>query len=120
MPYWRRLSYDRFASPAKGCVMGKKEGAMMKGGRFDPENVLAKVSDGKTKLQYQKNQIVFSQGEVADAVFYIQTGKIKLTVISKQGKEAVIGIPGPGQFFEKNVSMASCCASKLPRRSMNA
>jgi CRP/FNR family transcriptional regulator, cyclic AMP receptor protein len=66
---------------------------------FDPRKFLAKVGDGKTIAKYQKEQVVFSQGDDADAVFYIQKGKIKLTVISKQGKEAVIAILGPGQFF---------------------
>ena len=48
---------------------------------------------------YRKDQIVFSQGEIADAVFYIQQGKVKLTVVSEQGKEAVVAIVGPGHFF---------------------
>src|SRR5208337_2003663 len=47
----------------------------------------------------RKDQIVFSQGEVADAIFYIQQGKVKLIVVSEQGKEAVVAILGPGQFF---------------------
>ena len=74
---------------------------MAKKGRasFDPKKFLAKVGDGKTIAKYQKDQIVFSQGDVADAVFYIQKGKLKLTVISEQGKEAVIAILGPGHFF---------------------
>jgi CRP/FNR family transcriptional regulator, cyclic AMP receptor protein len=66
---------------------------------FDPLNFLAKVGDGKTILTYRKNQNVFSQGEVADAVFYIQKGNIKLIVVSEQGKEAVVAILGPGHFF---------------------
>jgi len=66
---------------------------------FDPQKFLAKVGDGKTLLRCEKNQIVFSQGEIADAVFYIQQGKVKLTVVSEQGKEAVVAILGPGQFF---------------------
>jgi CRP/FNR family cyclic AMP-dependent transcriptional regulator len=66
---------------------------------FDPKIFLAKVGEGKTISRYRKGQIVFSQGQVADAVFYIQQGKIKLTVVSKQGKEAVVAILGPGQFF---------------------
>jgi CRP/FNR family transcriptional regulator, cyclic AMP receptor protein len=66
---------------------------------FDPKKFLAKVGDGKTITKFQKDQIVFSQGDVADAVFYIQKGKIKLTVVSEQGKEAVVAILGPGQFF---------------------
>ncbi len=66
---------------------------------FDPKKFLAKVGDGKTILNYRKNQIVFSQGEVADAVFYIQHGNIKLIVVCEQGKEAVVAILGPGHFF---------------------
>jgi CRP/FNR family transcriptional regulator, cyclic AMP receptor protein len=66
---------------------------------FDSKIFLAKVGDGKTISKYQKNQIVFSQGDVADAAFYIQRGKIKLTVVSERGKEAVVGILEPGHFF---------------------
>jgi CRP/FNR family transcriptional regulator, cyclic AMP receptor protein len=66
---------------------------------FDPKIFLAKVSEGKTISKYGKDRIVFSQGQVADAVFYIQKGKVKLTVVSEQGKEAVVAILGPGQFF---------------------
>ena len=66
---------------------------------FDPRKFLAKVGDGKTISDYQKNEVVFSQGDAADAVFYIQKSRIKLTVTSEQGKEAVVGILGPGQFF---------------------
>src|SRR2546428_7871756 len=66
---------------------------------FDPKEFLAKVGEGKTISKYRKDQIVFSQGEVADAVFYIQQGKIKLTVVSEQGKEAVVAIQGPDHFF---------------------
>ena len=66
---------------------------------FDPKTFLARVGAGKTILRLQKNQHVFEQGEVAETVFYIQTGKVKLTVMSEQGKEAVVAILGPGQFF---------------------
>ena len=66
---------------------------------FDPKIFLAKVGEGKTISKYRSDQIVFSQGEVADAVFYIQQGKVKLTVVSEQGKEAVVAILGPGHFF---------------------
>jgi CRP/FNR family transcriptional regulator, cyclic AMP receptor protein len=66
---------------------------------FDPKRFLAKVGKGKTISKYRKDQIVFSQGQVADAVFYIQHGKVKLTVVSEQGKEAVVAILEPGQFF---------------------
>ena len=66
---------------------------------FDPKKFLAKVGEGKTVSSYRKDQIVFSQGDLADAVFYIQQGKVKLTVVSEQGKEAVVAIVGPGHFF---------------------
>jgi CRP/FNR family cyclic AMP-dependent transcriptional regulator len=66
---------------------------------FDPKLFLAKVGDGKAVSKYQKDQIVFRQGDVADAVFYIQSGKIKLTVISERGKEAVVGVLEPNHFF---------------------
>jgi CRP/FNR family transcriptional regulator, cyclic AMP receptor protein len=66
---------------------------------FDPTNFFAKIGEGKSVAEYRKDEIVFSQGDVADAVFYIQKGKLKLTVVSKQGKEAVIAILGPGHFF---------------------
>ena len=66
---------------------------------FDAKDFLAKVGAGKQILEFQKNENVFAQGDVADAVFYIQKGKIKLTVMSEQGKEAVVGILEPGQFF---------------------
>ena len=66
---------------------------------FDAKKFLAKVGAGKTISEYLDGQTVFSQGEVADAVFYIQKGKIKLTVTSARGKEAVVGILERGQFF---------------------
>jgi CRP/FNR family transcriptional regulator, cyclic AMP receptor protein len=66
---------------------------------FDPKDFLAKVGVGKTVVEFHENQTVFSQGDVADTVFYIQHGKVKLTVISEHGKEAVVAILEPGQFF---------------------
>jgi CRP/FNR family transcriptional regulator, cyclic AMP receptor protein len=66
---------------------------------FDPKTFLAIVGEGKTILEFRKDQVVFAQGDAADTVFYIQKGRIKVVVISEQGKEAVVGILGPGQFF---------------------
>jgi CRP/FNR family cyclic AMP-dependent transcriptional regulator len=68
-------------------------------GSFDPQTFLAKVGVGKTISNFQKDQIIFSQGEAADAVFYIQKGRVKVVVLSEQGKEAVVGILEAGQFF---------------------
>jgi CRP-like cAMP-binding protein len=66
---------------------------------FDPKAFLATVSRGRTVSAYRKEEVVFLQSSPADAVFYIQNGKIKIVVASKQGKEAVIAILGPGDFF---------------------
>jgi CRP-like cAMP-binding protein len=66
---------------------------------FEAQVFLANVGAGKTILEFEQNQNVFAQGDVADTVFYIQKGKVKLTVLSEQGKEAVIAILEPGQFF---------------------
>jgi CRP/FNR family cyclic AMP-dependent transcriptional regulator len=66
---------------------------------FDPKEFLAKVGEGKTILEFRKDDIVFAQGDIANTVFYIQKGRVKVVVISEQGKEAVVGILEPGQFF---------------------
>src|SRR5450755_1416594 len=66
---------------------------------IDPEAFLARVEVGKTIQTYEKNQKIFSQGDVADTMFFIQKGKVKITVLSEHGKEAVVGIFAEGQFF---------------------
>jgi CRP-like cAMP-binding protein len=66
---------------------------------FNQKHFLARVGAGKQILEFHKNQHVFEQGDVADTVFYIQKGKVKLTVLSEHGKEAVVAILEPGQFF---------------------
>src|SRR5882672_11548862 len=66
---------------------------------FDPRAFLSQAGAGKTVEKYAKNHKIFSQGEVADAVFFILKGKVKITVLSEHGKEAVVGIFGEGQFF---------------------
>jgi CRP/FNR family transcriptional regulator, cyclic AMP receptor protein len=66
---------------------------------FDPKSFLAHVGDGRSVGRYRKGQVVFSQGDPGDAVFYIQKGKAKLTVVSEQGKEAVIAILSADEFF---------------------
>ena len=66
---------------------------------FDPKGFLARADKGRTLSDYLKNCKVFLQGDQADAIFYIQKGKIKLTVVSERGKEAVVGILEPSHFF---------------------
>ena len=66
---------------------------------FDPRKFLVHVGPGKTLKRFRINQIIFSQGQASDCVFYLQSGRVKLTVTSDQGKEAVVGIIEPEQFF---------------------
>jgi CRP/FNR family cyclic AMP-dependent transcriptional regulator len=66
---------------------------------FNPKAFLAKVDGGRSIATYRSDQIVFSQGEPADSVYYIQKGKVKVAVVSEQGKEAVVAILGANQFF---------------------
>lgn len=66
---------------------------------FDPEAFLAKAGIGRAISKYPNRKTVFSQGAAADAVFYIQKGKIKLTVVSEQGEEAVVAVLGPDEFL---------------------
>jgi CRP-like cAMP-binding protein len=78
---------------------------------FDPKVFLSKVNGGRTISSYRKNQIVYSQGDPAESVFYIQTGKAKKTVLSEQGKEAVVALLGTGDFFGEG-----CLAGKVLRQ----
>jgi CRP/FNR family cyclic AMP-dependent transcriptional regulator len=66
---------------------------------FDPKAFLSEVNGGRAISNYRKDQIVYTQGESADSVFYIQSGKVKTTVVSERGKEAVVSLLGTGDFF---------------------
>ena len=91
----------RFPFPQKDLMIGVEGYVMATKQRrlFDTKSFLAKVGDGHGVGKYRKDQIVFSQGDPADAVFYVQKGKVKVTVVSEQGKEAVIAILGTDEFF---------------------
>ena len=80
---------------------------------FDPKMFLTKVSKGKTVIEYRKKQIIFAQGDRAEAVLYILKGRVKLTVVSSSGKEAVVAILGGGEFFGEG-----CLAGQLVRMTM--
>jgi len=67
--------------------------------RFRLREFLSKVGPGRTVQEFRKGQVVYAQGDPADAVFYIQKGRVKLTVVSSRGKSAVVAIIGPGEFF---------------------
>jgi CRP/FNR family cyclic AMP-dependent transcriptional regulator len=77
---------------------------------FDPKVFLSKVNGGRAIFEYRKDKIIFRQGDLSDAVFYIQSGKIKTTVVSEQGKEAVVALLGPGDFFGEG------CLTGQPQR----
>ena len=66
---------------------------------FDPHAFLASIGEGRKILSFRKKQTIFSQGDAADAVFYLQKGKVKLTVVSKTGREATIGLLTDSVFF---------------------
>ncbi len=66
---------------------------------FDPKAFLARANGGKTIFQYQLHQIIFSQGDLADSVFYINNGWVKINVVSEHGKKAVVAVLGPDEFF---------------------
>lgn len=68
-------------------------------GAFDVQAFLAGVGEGRTSSKPREGQVIFAQGDPADAVFYIQTGKVKVTTVSSHGKEAVVAILGAGDFF---------------------
>jgi CRP/FNR family transcriptional regulator, cyclic AMP receptor protein len=81
---------------------------------FDPQAFLANANGGRTISTYKINQIVFSQGGPADSIFYIQEGKVKLTVLSEQAKEAIVAILGTGDFCGEG------CLAGQPRRMATA
>jgi CRP/FNR family transcriptional regulator, cyclic AMP receptor protein len=81
---------------------------------FDLQGFLANVTGERTVSAYQNGQIIFSQGEPADSIFYIQEGQVKLTVLSEQGKEAIVAILGSGDFCGEG------CLAGQPRRMATA
>ncbi len=83
--------------------------------RFDPAKFLANAGIGKTIREYAPRAVMFSQGDAADSVFYIQTGRARLSIVSKQGKEATLGLFGPGDFLGEG-----CIASDQPLRMATA
>jgi len=99
---------------------------------FDPKKFLAKIGEGRRVVQFSKKQAIFAQGDPADAVFYLQHGKVQLSVVSKVGKEATIGILNEGDFFGEGslagqalrmgsaTAMTDCTVMRIERRVMMA
>lgn len=97
---------------------------------FDAKLFLSRAGPGRTVADYKKNQVIFCQGEPAEAVFYILKGRVKLTVLSHKGKEAVVGLPDEGQFFGESclngcalrgattVALSDCTITAVPKKTM--
>ena len=97
---------------------------------FDPHAFLATIGEGRKCVLFQRKQGIFAQGDTADAVFYIQTGKVRLTVVSNDGKEATIGILGDGEFFGEGAlagqplrmgsatAMTDCSVLRIDKKAM--
>lgn len=98
--------------------------------RFDPKVFLATVNGGRTLANYRKNRVIFSQGDRADSVFFLREGKVKIVVTSDQGKEAVVAVVGPNEFFGEGcligqqlrlataTPMTECTAMRLKKAEM--
>src|SRR5258708_23369630 len=84
---------------------------------FDPKTFLATIGNGRKMVAVPQKGMVFAQGDAADAVFYIQKGKVRLTVVSAAGKEATIGIVSEGNFFGEG-SLAGLGVRTGPRPAM--
>ena len=97
---------------------------------FDPHAFLATIGEGRKFVLFPKKQTIFAQGDPSDAVFYIQTGKVRLTVVSSDGKEATIGILGDGEFFGEGAlagqavrmgsatAMTDCAVLRIDKKAM--
>ncbi|MFZ1141605.1 MAG: Crp/Fnr family transcriptional regulator [Candidatus Sulfotelmatobacter sp.] len=104
--------------------------AVKKRSRFNPQIFLSTINGGRKRLTLPQKQKVFSQGDSADSVFYIQKGKVKLTVLSKSGKEATIGVLNEGDFFGEGcltgqplrmcsaTAMTECTVMGIDKKSM--
>jgi CRP/FNR family cyclic AMP-dependent transcriptional regulator len=99
-------------------------------GDFDPNAFLATIGKGRKFVLFPRKQTIFAQGDTADAVFYVQTGKVRLTVVSKTGKEATIGILAEGDFFGEGslagqtlrmgsaIAMTDCTILRIDKKAM--
>ncbi len=102
----------------------------MKSREFDAQSFLATIGEGRKAMLLPKKHTIFTQGDPADAVFYLQTGKVRLTVVSKAGKEATIGILSDGSFFGEGslagqtlrmgtaTAMTDCAALRIEKKAM--
>jgi CRP/FNR family transcriptional regulator, cyclic AMP receptor protein len=121
-PIAPRLQTERNATSPRVAARKERD--------FDPYTFLATIGEGRKSVLFRQKQGIFAQGDTADAVFYIQTGKVKLTVVSKTGKEATIGILSDGDFFGEGglagqllrmssaTAMTDCAVLRIDKKAM--
>jgi len=105
-------------------------GAAKKLGKFDPKTFLSTIDGGRKVATFAEKKMIFAQGDSSDAVFYIQKGKVKLSVVSESGREATIGILNEGSFFGEScltgqplrlcsaTAMTDCTVMRIKKKSM--
>jgi CRP-like cAMP-binding protein len=110
----------------------KPAAAAKKRRKFDPQAFLSTIDDGRSIASFAKKQTIFAQGDLCDAVFYLQKGKVRLTIVSHSGKEATIGILNEGDFFGEGglagqplrlcsaIAMTDCSVMRIDKKSMMA
>jgi CRP/FNR family cyclic AMP-dependent transcriptional regulator len=119
---------DRVSQRTRNSAISRR--ASKNGREFDAQSFLATIGEGRKAMLFPKKHTIFTQGDPADAVFYLQTGKVRLTVVSKSGKEATIGILSDGSFFGEGslagqllrmgsaTAMTDCAVLRIEKRAM--
>jgi len=111
------MAHNKKAAPRKQpgrAVKSRRAAEGMQRPQFDEQSFLTSVGTGRTNTAFQSKKFVYRQGDPADAVYYIQAGRIQLTVVSEQGKEGVIAMLGTGEFFGEG------CIARQPLRMASA
>jgi len=124
----RSSPIDRVSQRTRNSAISRR--ASKNGREFDARSFLATIGEGRKAMLFPKKHTIFTQGDPADAVFYLQTGKVRLTVVSKSGKEATIGILSDGSFFGEGslagqllrmgsaTAMTDCAVLRIEKRAM--
>ena len=119
---------DRISQRTRNSARPRR--ASKNGREFDPHAFLATIGEGRKAMLFPKKHTIFAQGDPADAVFYLQTGKVRLTVVSKTGREATIGILSDGSFFGEGslagqalrmgtaTTMTECALLRIEKKAM--
>jgi CRP/FNR family transcriptional regulator, cyclic AMP receptor protein len=123
------VAFCAFRTLERGAIMTPVVGAKRRS-KFDPRTFLSTIDGGRKIATFPKKQTIFAQGDSSNAVFYIQKGKVRLTVVSKSGKEATIGILNEGDFFGEGcltgqplrlcsaTAMTDCSVMRIDKKSM--